>query len=610
MASLLKPDLDQAARFLKLLDPTATKFTFQTFDDNKARKSPDLARISHGSLHDRAEQLTALNQQGAGVFVTVNATDFKGRRLANIVRVRAVWIEDDTGLSDPYGVIEPQIVNITSPDKYHLFFLVDGLTPGQHRGIQNTLIRDYGSDANAKDLTRVLRLPGFYHQKGTPHMVELSTDTGEKPYTAEEVLRAFPPSDPVKSKAAAAAAPEEPADYSPLTVEDSENEPLPDINLTNAVKYLPASFENRQDWLNVGAALNHQFEGADEALALFDDWSQQVDGYTGYEDVAKAWESFKRPKSGKLRTFRSLVQAYNTTHPDGWKGELESHVSKMNETHSSVVIGGRHKIMRRKTCGGAGYEYFNRRDLELLYDHTFIKIDQKAYLNGTIKDTYANHFLAWAKHPRAKTYTAGAGFLPGQKAPKDYFNTWEGFALEPKQNNGLLKPIHYHLEHIVCGDNAELYVYLQKWLAYGFQWPGKQAGTAIVLRSEKGSGKGTLGHFLRSIWGVHGLHISSAKYLVGNFNSHLAETCFLFADEAFFSGIKEHESVLKSLITEPRLTIERKGVDMISQPNYLKILMTANSDYVVPASRDERRYCVFDVISDRIGDTVYFDALG
>ncbi len=37
--------------------------------------------------------------------------------------------------------------------------------------------------------------------------------------------------------------------------------------------------------------------------------------------------------------------------------------------------------------------------------------------------------------------------------------------------------------------------------------------------------------------------------------------------------------------------------------------MVTNNDYAVPASKDERRYCVFDVSSDRIGDRKYFEEL-
>ena len=141
------------------------------------------------------------------------------------------------------------------------------------------------------------------------------------------------------------------------------------------------------------------------------------------------------------------------------------------------------------------------------------------------------------------------------------------------------------------------------------QRPEVPVGAALVLRGEKGSGKGILGHFLRKIWGSHGMQISNPVHLVGKFNNHLADLCFLFADEAFYSGDKSHEGILKALITEPTITIERKGIDPISQPNFLKIFMATNKDFAVPASKDERRYGVFDVSSVRINDNNYFRAL-
>jgi hypothetical protein len=184
-----------------------------------------------------------------------------------------------------------------------------------------------------------------------------------------------------------------------------------------------------------------------------------------------------------------------------------------------------------------------------------------------------------------------------------------GFPVEPVRDIALLVDIHYHIKYVVCAGNNELYEYLLKWIAYTFQHPDKPAGAAIVLRGLKGCGKGTLGHFLRAIWGIHGLHISNPKHLVGNFNSHLSDICFLFADEAFYSGDKQHEGVLKALITEPTIMIERKGIDAVSQPNYLKIFMSTNADFAVPASRDERRYCVIDVSSSHIGNRDYFKTL-
>lgn len=203
MPALLQPDLEQARKFLHAFDRSADSrfllqgiddgFTFQTFDDNKQRKSPSLARICHGTIADKGDALAALNQQGAGIFFTVNETDMAGRRLSNITRIRANWVEDDAGTA-PETPLQPHFIVETSPGKFHKYFLVDGVAVEQHQQIQQTLVNHYGSDPNAKDAARVLRVPGFFHNKGEPFMVRLIHESGAKPYTVAEMLAAFPTS--------------------------------------------------------------------------------------------------------------------------------------------------------------------------------------------------------------------------------------------------------------------------------------------------------------------------------------------------------------------------------------------------------------------------------
>jgi hypothetical protein len=55
--------------------------------------------------------------------------------------------------------------------------------------------------------------------------------------------------------------------------------------------------------------------------------------------------------------------------------------------------------------------------------------------------------------------------------------------------------------------------------------------------------------------------------------------------------------------------IEPKGVDSFAMPNRLKILMASNNDWVVPASADERRYFVLDVLDTHKGNKAYFTKL-
>ncbi len=300
-----------------------------------------------------------------------------------------------------------------------------------------------------------------------------------------------------------------------------------------------------------------------------------------------------------------------------WSIDLIIHVYNFNKTHASVLIGGHHRIMRTIPAvvnqdGRESYEFISQNALVTVFQNTVIKTGEKEDKNGDLVDVMQNHIVAWAKHKDCKVYTGGVIFkpLPLNKTIeiKDYFNTWKGFAIEPKAGCAY-EIIKEHIEDIVCNGDKELSEYFYNWCAYIFQNPDKPAGAAIVCRGEKGTGKGTIGHFLRMIWGNHGLHISNSNHLTGNFNGHLSDVCFLFADEAYYSANKSHEGVLKALITEPSITIERKGIDAVSQPNYLKVFMATNNDWAVPATKDERRYCVCDVNNLAKGNKEYFDTL-
>jgi len=84
--SLIAPphDKNMAAEFLAGLDPAASKFTFQFISDAAGSHS----EIVHGSLDELWPRVTARNTRecGLGVFVTINETDFQGRKNDNIVR--------------------------------------------------------------------------------------------------------------------------------------------------------------------------------------------------------------------------------------------------------------------------------------------------------------------------------------------------------------------------------------------------------------------------------------------------------------------------------------------------------------------------------------------
>jgi Family of unknown function (DUF5906) len=276
-------------------------------------------------------------------------------------------------------------------------------------------------------------------------------------------------------------------------------------------------------------------------------------------------------------------------------GEFNSQYAVVNEAGQAMVyeqlidpIRGRTVLVRIKFP-----------DFKKFYQNRRLTVAKAG--SGSVTRTAADW---WLNHEQRRQYLGGVVFDPTGNAPADCWNLWSGFAVEPQPGDWSL--MRDHIRKVICSGDDALTEYLLNWIARMFQQPNKPGEVAVVLRGAKGAGKGIVCVWLIRAWGQHGLHITNAKHLVGNFNAHLRDCVALFVDEAFFAGDRQHESVLKGIITESTLPIEGKYQNVVEVLNMLHVMMASNSDWVVPASHDERRFAVFDVADNRVGDRRYF----
>lgn len=287
-AQHLQPDYNAARAFLQALDAEADAFTFQTFTDTAKgvpQPRPDpLAVVRTGPFDDLASWLAEQNARGAGVFVTVNETDYRGRRMDNIARVRAVWQEDD-GEGKPLP-LDPQIEVQSSPGKVHRYLLCDGIEVGEHRALQARLVADYGSDPNAADVARVLRVPGFYHRKGVPHMVRLLRAEPCLPYSRAAILAALPPVAGGAAKPKAA-----PANAATMTVNAKTV-----TELRSALAALRS--DDRATWIAIGQNLKSLGE---VGRGLWIEWAQQSDQWKPAD--ARTWDNLAGDRSDYRAVF-------------------------------------------------------------------------------------------------------------------------------------------------------------------------------------------------------------------------------------------------------------------------------------------------------------------
>lgn len=189
----MKFDNQQALDFLKTLTGRAKPVvTFQTFDDNKERGDRFLAEHRHGELPGSLYQyLKRRNQdKGAGVFVMVNEGDGLGRKTENVTKVRALFLDTDGAPMEPArDALRPHIIVESSPGKFHLYWKVDDCPRERFTVLQKAIALRFGGDVSVSDLPRVMRLPGFYHQKGDPVMTQLIEAKDFPPYSVSEVIQ-------------------------------------------------------------------------------------------------------------------------------------------------------------------------------------------------------------------------------------------------------------------------------------------------------------------------------------------------------------------------------------------------------------------------------------
>lgn len=668
-AAPIVPDRNEAERFLAALDPKATKFTFQTFDDDAERKKKraangkgkdPFAKVFNGTLAEHWKTLVGLNAKGAGIFVTANITDLQGRTYENMTGIRVVFAELDGAPLAPVlanGALTPHIITESSPDRWHAYWRIDrnpmelhDLSGGpkaieavieQFSRMQKTIAARYGGDPAVHDLPRVMRLPGFVHRKGAPFLSHVITiNNNIEPYTWSKLLEVFPP-----------VVEEKPPRDDPPPPRDDDDLPkrwkflnsyaLDHLDLW-VPRLFPAATKSKQGYRVSSAALGRNLEedisftrdgivdfgvhdmgdpnqGRRTAIDIVEEWNR-CDFEAAVRWLCQALGLDARgylPKTNGSRggggpALGPGLKLGPGPKPRPTPTDADKLLAALNADHCVVIDGARTMVLRFEDIEyDAGGEHYKIRAPSFLRFGDF----RNFYLHRRIKvgeDEDGNpRFMDWGKwwlhHPRRRQYD-GLIFKPGgAQVIDDRLNLWRGWGVTPKRGDWSL--MQRHIREVLAAGDARVAEYDIRWLAWSVQHPDQQPETTPVFLGERGTGKGTIGKALCRIFGQHALHISSSDHLTGRFTGHLRQCSFLFADEAYAPGDKTAEGRLKRMITEPTLTIEAKGRDPVDEPNRLHIMMASNNDWVVPAGEHERRFVVQHVADTHRQEAAWFGPL-
>jgi len=302
-----------------------------------------------------------------------------------------------------------------------------------------------------------------------------------------------------------------------------------------------------------------------------------------------------------LEKFNALILNSSTA----WKEELvedeNGHLLKeLNQQYSIVPNGNKFSIVK-ETEGET--MFLSPSDFKLDLQNRFA-IDSTGKFP---KQVQASNW--WLSHPERKEYKR-VDFIPTANTPDGVFNMWKGFAVEPKGGLDEIPYFYELIEEVICSGDEKWYLYLWCWLAHMVQFPEEKPSVAVVLRSDaQGVGKSRFAEYIGSLLGRHFRTVTHGRHIHGNFNSHLKDTLLLFGDEAVWGGDKSSESILKQMISEPKMIVEMKGKDVFEVRSFLRLMLATNSEWAAPVSLTDRRYFVLNVSSSKKNDYDFFKNL-
>ena len=303
--------------------------------------------------------------------------------------------------------------------------------------------------------------------------------------------------------------------------------------------------------------------------------------------------------------------------PDGNADDI---VFEMNREFSLVLLGSRAVVMRempdapiedrsRVLSLEAFKAYMQNKSQRIVR-----RVHDEKLGREVDKVSYRKLAPLWLTSRHRRTYD-GIEFHPDpndEPGTKGYFNLWRGFDVTPARDMPRRDRVKRyatfddHLMNNIAGGDKGIYAWLFGWFAHIVQRPRERIGTAIVLRGGEGWGKTKIGEIVGSLFASHYFLVDDPRYLVGQFNAHMASCLLLQVDEGFWAGDKAAEGRLKGLITAKQQMIEAKGVDPIRLENYVRLMFSSNEDWVVPVGLDGRRYLVLDVKPTQARNADYF----
>lgn len=582
------------------------------------------AHTYRGTVTELYHTLQGYNQAGWGVFVCINAMDGQGRDLANVAYVRAHVVDLDDVFTSRAAYEravnsnpQPHFAVNTSPDKYHIYWLSEHYTGNDYySGIQRKLAQTYDGDRKIIDASRVLRVPGFLHQKDpqNPYMVS-SWPLFERPrYSIDEMAHHLQHINIVNYVSI----------RSPLGEKELEAPSLDWLNF--AMGLLNPNEMERGEWLSVSAAFkqsgwNHATE--EELYRIWVEWCNQYDEndepenlklWNSIKDSEVGWGSFERKtpvnaymKFGSNPSRMGSQTPVDPSHPVQ-KTPLpppidRSPVAEQSTDSFGELLSAEHCKVWFKNCTFIERtgEIFSPSGRFMNSTKFNGKFGGKQFIitgNGKCTDD------PWKAALRSTMWTVPKAdhvrFLPNEepftmiedKLGRKGLNTYI-----PIKTTGVEGDVSLFLDHVnrILPNPEDQKIWLD-YLAHCVKYPGHKIPWAPLLQSAEGVGKSVFFEVMQHALGDMYVYRPKAPELVSSgskFNAWMRSKLLIVVDEIKIDERRELIEILKPMITDSRVEVQAKGVDQEMEDNLANWIFFSNYKDAIPINKNGRRYAIF-----------------
>lgn len=573
------------------------------------RNAGEMGINLRGSLTAVASQLEAYNQQGYGIFMTVNAMNPTGpRTLENVAYTRAhvVDLDDIISAQDSYNRaarsnMPPHFAVQSSQGKFHLYWLVEPYKDNDFYSLQQRkLVQLYNSDPNVIDATRILRVPGFYHNKSTPQLVTCWGIHNGPRYTAQQIADNL-------------------ATINIVSVGGKRSElgdpklAAPNINLlVYALNTIDPNTLTREEWMATSAAFKQAGWSLTDENTLHNLWLQWCEKYHGdnkSEDL-KMWTSFRDTQVGWSRFCRLVPEvlamqyfSQPSTTPQGTPAPATTpEPCEMNNLPE--ILDATAKQIWFKNCFFVESEgkifsptgrFMNQVQFNGRYGGKEFTLKNNG---GKLTDE------AWKAALRSVDWCIPkvdhCRFLPQEPSfsvivddmGRKGLNTY--IPAKIKTVEGDVSRWKDYLTRIF--NTAEDIKIFEDYIAHCIKFPGWKIPWSVLLQSAKGIGKQMISDIIKHAVGEPYTYQPDAEELVSGvsqFNGWMRNKLMILVDEVRVGDRNDLMNGLKTIITDRRIAIESKGVDQEMEDNVANWIFFSNFKDAFPIDENERRYCIF-----------------